>query len=83
MDPNTPANVAAVLGPNASVDANINQCIKVIENWASNTYVNICTGADPVVVPWGAMQYVGPILIIGMVVALILFILWLVIFDRY
>lgn len=74
MDPNTPANVAAVLGSNANIDANINQCIKVINNIGSDTYVNICTGADPVVVPWGHATWAGPVLLAAVVIGFVVFI---------
>ncbi len=62
----------------ATIDANINQCIKVIENFGNNTYMNICTGADPVVVPWGSIQWTAAIVIPTFFIAFVAFLIYAV-----
>lgn len=66
----------------------LQQCLKPIYNWGSTTYNNICTN-ESVTVPWGMMDYVGPVVgfviggvIVLAVLAFIVFGVLAIIFDR-
>jgi len=66
-----------------NIDLNNNsvECIKSINNIGSTTYHNICTGVDSVV-GWGAMDWIGAITIVCVILGLFYVVIYVVIMLR-
>lgn len=54
-----------------TVTLNAAQCMRDSHNFGSTIYYNICDGTNHLV-PWGFMDYVGPILAIAVVSVVVL-----------
>jgi len=53
---------------NIDVDLNKAECIKVIRDIGSRTYVNICDGSQQdILVPWGTGDWLGAVAFLGAV----------------
>jgi len=48
----------------------VTECFKEVHNWGNTVFMNICDGSQSVV-PWGAVDWMGGILIAGMLCILL------------
>lgn len=56
----------------STMNLNIAACLREQHDWAWTTVHNICTGSV-YKVPWGGMDYVGPIIGISMTIIIVTF----------
>jgi hypothetical protein len=54
---------------NTTYSVNLAQCLRPSNGWGQTTWYNVCDNTQHVV-PWGSMDYVGPIIASGFLLAI-------------